>query len=137
MVVLDASVILKWLVSEEGSEAALRIRDSHVKGEELVIVPSLLFYEVANVLRYNDKLPDKELADLYEILRDLELSSIHPSLPELEEAMLYARVKEISVYDASYVVLAKKLGCNLITADVRLIRVVSEPFVMSLYEEKT
>lgn len=132
MVILDASVILKWFMTEEESEIALGFRDRHAIGEEHVIVPSLLFYEVANVLRYNTSLPDEELINLFEILKDLELSAMNPSLPELEETMLYARQKNISVYDASYVILAKRLGCDLITADKRLADHINEPFVRVL-----
>lgn len=97
MVVLDASVILKWLVTEEDSAAALRFRNRHATGEERIVVPSLLFYEVANVLRYHQTLPDEELLALFEILKDLELSPLHPSFSELEQATVYARMKHISV----------------------------------------
>ena len=132
MVILDASVIFKWLVSEEGSDAALRYHDDHVRGEERIIVPSLLFYEIANVVRYNDNVPDDELIQLFDILNDLELSAIHPSFSEFKEAVLYARAKNISVYDASYVILAKRLGCKLATADQRLAKAVNESFVKVL-----
>lgn len=132
MVILDASVILKWLVDEEGSKEALLFRDRHVRGEERIIVPSLLLYEIANVLRYREGLPDEEILNLFEIIKDLELSAVHPSFSEFEEAMLYARSKSISVYDASYIILAKNLGCSLITADRRLVQSVYEPFVISL-----
>lgn len=129
MVILDASVILKWLLSEEGSEAARELRDRHISGEEHIIVPSLVFYEIANVLRYKTELPDEEIVELFEVLNDLEFSGMHPSFPELEETMLYARSKRISVYDASYVVLARRVGCSLITADSRLLNSVTESFV--------
>lgn len=132
MVVLDASVILKWLVSEKDSDAALRLRDYHVQGKESIIVPSILFYEVANVLRYNKNIPNEELIALLEILHNLELVATHPSFPELEEAAIYAREKNISIYDTSYVVLAKKIGCDLITADRRLVKAASEPFIKLL-----
>ena len=131
MVVLDASVILKWLLTEEGSDHALLLRDAHVKGEERIVVPSLLFYEVANVLRYNE-FPDEELLYIFEILKDLEFSLIHLSFSEFEEAMLYARSKKISVYDATYVILAKNLACELITADKHLVKAVNESFVKQL-----
>lgn len=131
MVILDASIILKWFVNEEGSAEALIFRDRHVRGKERIIVPSLLFYEVANVLRYRKELPDKEIINLMEILKDFELSAVHLSFSELEEAMLYARIKDISVYDAAYVVLARNLSCDLITADKRLEKSVNESFVKS------
>ena len=135
MVILDASVILKWLVNEEGSAEALLFRESHVQGEERIIVPSLLLYEIANVLRHHKDLPDEELLSLFEILKDMELLTVNLSFAEFEETMLYARSKQISVYDATYVVLAKNLGCELITADKRLERAVNEPFVKNLSQE--
>lgn len=43
MVVLDTSVIIKWFVEEKGSERALFLMEKHIKGEEIVLVPSLFF----------------------------------------------------------------------------------------------
>ncbi|MBI3273622.1 MAG: type II toxin-antitoxin system VapC family toxin [Candidatus Colwellbacteria bacterium] len=132
MVVLDASVILKWLLPETGSENALRFRDQHISGEERIIVPSLVFYEIANVLRYHTKISDEELVSLFEIFNDLELIAINPAFSDMTDTMLYARHKNVSVYDAVYVVLAKRLDCSLVTADERLARMVNEPFVTIL-----
>ncbi|MEK7082156.1 MAG: type II toxin-antitoxin system VapC family toxin [Patescibacteria group bacterium] len=132
MVVLDASVILKWLLDEEGSADALRIRDCHMRGEERIIVPSLLFYEVANVIRYRTELSDEEILNLLEILKDLELSVVHLAFSEFEETILYGRAKHISVYDAAYVILAKNLGCELVTADQQLGKAASETWVKGL-----
>lgn len=132
MVILDASVILKWLLPEDGSGAALRLQDSHLKGEEHIVVPFLLFYEISNVLRYKEDIPDGELVDLFETLSEFEFSVMQPSFQELEEIMLYARAKHISVYDAVYVMLARKVGCNLVTADAQLSQRVNEPFVKML-----
>lgn len=132
MVILDASVILKWLIPEVDSRRALLFQVRHLSGEEHIVVPSLLFYEVANVLRYKENIPDDELVELYEILGDMELTATHPSFQELEETVLYARIKGISVYDATYVELARRLGCELRTADERLAKTVQEPFVKLL-----
>ena len=132
MVILDASVILKWLIPEADSEKALVFRDRHLSGEEHIGVPSLLFYEVANVIRYKQDLPDEELIDLYDIFGSMELIATNPSFQEMEETMIYARQKGISVYDATYVVLARRLGCDLVSADERLVRAANEPFVKLL-----
>lgn len=134
MVVLDASVILQWLVVEEGSAKALHFHDAHVAGTEQIIVSFLLLYEIANALRYRKQLPDNEVATLFEILEHLEIPVFQQSFPEIEEAALYARQKNISVYDAVYVVLARRLGCDFITADKRLTISVAEPFVKILDE---
>lgn len=132
MVILDTSVVLKWIVAEADSDAARRFRSKHVSGEEAVIVPSLLFYELANVLRYKEEIPDRAVIELLGIIDALELSVINPQLPELEETLLYARDKDISVYDATYVVLARRMLCSVVTADAKLVKKVSESFVRLL-----
>src|SRR3989338_1693755 len=134
MVVLDASVILKWFIPEKDRESALRFRDAHAQAREQVIVPLLLFYEIANVIRYRKQLPDQELISVFDILNSLEITALPPSFAEIGEAALYARQKNISVYDAVYVVLAGRLGCNFITADKRLAVSVAEPFVKIIDE---
>jgi len=45
MIILDASVVVKWFSKEEYTEKALEIRGKVRRGEEKVIVPDLLLYE--------------------------------------------------------------------------------------------
>jgi predicted nucleic acid-binding protein len=42
MIVLDASVILKWLLPEEGRDIALGFLDKHINDQEQVAIPELL-----------------------------------------------------------------------------------------------
>lgn len=53
MSVLDASVVLKWLVDEADSERALRLREEYSYGKEEIVVPDLVLYEIANSLRHH------------------------------------------------------------------------------------
>ena len=50
-VVIDASVCVKWVVNEEYSEYAWRIRDDHLRGVVRVVMPSIGVVEVVNALR--------------------------------------------------------------------------------------
>ena len=120
MIVLDASVILKWFQDEEGSERALVFEERHKTGEEMIAVPDLLFYEIANVLRYQKKITGEFADDAFEALNKLEIQTFVLGLYQLKEVFRFAREYDISVYDAMYVILAKKLECKLITADKRL-----------------
>ena len=52
MVVLDTSVLVKWILPERDSEIALRIRDAHVTGVLRIVVPDFALIELGNVLRY-------------------------------------------------------------------------------------
>src|SRR6266699_2685814 len=58
---MDAAVCAKWFLDEEYSENARRLRDSFVKGRLGIAVPSLLFYETLNALRYSKLYDEREL----------------------------------------------------------------------------
>ena len=52
MIILDASVVLKWFLEEKDSRKALEIRQKYLSGLVDISVPILILSEVANVLRY-------------------------------------------------------------------------------------
>jgi predicted nucleic acid-binding protein len=120
MVVLDTSVIIKWFIEERGSKRALIWLKRHIKGTEKILVPSLFFYEIANVLRYKKELPLNEIWKVIEYLFRLNLK-VEEANPELiMRAVLLAREKEISVYDAVFVALANFYHISFYTADKEL-----------------
>src|SRR3989344_2505456 len=126
MIVLDTSVVLKWLLPEEESIEANALLTRHRHGAEHIIAPTLLHYEVGNALRYKRVVPDADASYLLRILEEVGLTTLHPSSSEIAETILYAREKDISVYDASYVTLARRLGCLCITADKKLYNRITE-----------
>ncbi|MBN1802548.1 MAG: type II toxin-antitoxin system VapC family toxin [Candidatus Lokiarchaeota archaeon] len=69
-VIIDASVVVKWFIEEEGSEIARTIRDKFVEGKIEFIVPSLLYFEVLNALKYSKLFPLNELNDAGESLEN-------------------------------------------------------------------
>jgi len=50
-VVLDASVGVKWIRRESGSDVALRLVERHVNGEITIVVPVIFVHEVLDVIR--------------------------------------------------------------------------------------
>ncbi|MEM0011159.1 MAG: type II toxin-antitoxin system VapC family toxin, partial [Candidatus Bathyarchaeia archaeon] len=50
-VVADASVIVKWIIPEDYTEDALRLRDDFLDGKIDIHAPSIILLEVANALR--------------------------------------------------------------------------------------
>ena len=138
MIVLDASVILKWLLPEEGRDIALSFLDKHINDQEQVAIPELLYYEVGNILAVKTELSEEAIIEVMRYLFDLELSAFTLGQQEYLEAMSLSRLYEVSVYDASYVVLARSLGASFITADERLARKMKDmSFVQTLnsYQE--
>jgi predicted nucleic acid-binding protein len=127
MIVLDASVALKWIFGdEEGGEKARRYREGHVTGEETVAVHSLFFYEIANVLATKTRLNTKDAAEALSLMWDFDLEVFSLGPDEFLEGMILARQYGITLYDAAYIVLARKLGCPFVTSDRKLYRKVKE-----------
>ena len=118
MIVLDSSVALKWIFADEdGADHAARVRDDHISGKNEIAVPSLFFYEIANVLATKVKLSPEEALEALELISAFEFSVHELDSSDYLEAMTLAMKHKLSVYDASYHVLASRLGCIFLTAD--------------------
>ena len=61
ILVVDASVAVKWFNPEPFRDKALKIRESFVEGKIQLEAPALLLYELGNVLRYNPKFGIEEV----------------------------------------------------------------------------
>jgi predicted nucleic acid-binding protein len=120
LVVIDASVAIKWFLPEKESEKALRIRDEHAEGAIDLAAPDLLYYEVANVLSYRQGLERKQLREDIEDMYDLGIQIVAPSRDVLTLATERAQALRVTAYDTAYLVLAEMLGTIAITADDEL-----------------
>ena len=133
MIVLDSSVALKWIFAdEEGAEHAMRVRNEHASGKNEIVVPSLFFYEIANVLASKVKLSAAETLEAFELISAFEFSVDEFENSEYMESMSFAIKHKVSVYDASYHVLAMRLGCRFLTADRKFFNKVKELGVVEL-----
>ncbi|HIJ86233.1 MAG TPA: type II toxin-antitoxin system VapC family toxin [Desulfuromonadales bacterium] len=118
MIVLDSSVALKWIFADEdGAEHAERIRNEHISGKNEIAVPSLFFYEIANVLATKVKISTDEALEAFELISAFEFNVHELDVSEYMEAMTLAMKQKVSVYDACYHLLASRLGCHFFTAD--------------------
>ena len=118
--VLDASAVVKWFVKEDEFEEMRRIRDLIIENEVKAYVPSLLFIEVSNALRYTEGLTPEDVVKAINALRKLKLEVINNS-ELLEDAIRIAFEKEITVYDSIYLSLARRVNGTLITYDKELL----------------
>ena len=121
--VVDASVGVKWVLPEPGSDRARRLLASVARGRTALLAPDLYVAEVANVLWRRCRLRGELLEDE---AREA-LAELLGALPELVPAeALAAQALELAlafrhpVYDCLYVALAVREGCSLITADRRI-----------------
>ena len=122
LVVLDASFIVKLTINEECSEEATKIYEEFSRSAEDLHVPCIAFSEVLNaVWKHYALLRDIGRDEVEKALRILEaLARVlvsHDNTLLLREAFNIASVAKISVYDALYLALAKKLNQPLYTFD--------------------
>jgi predicted nucleic acid-binding protein len=135
-VVLDTSVVIKWFRQGEVlADQALSLRDAYLDGRIGVSVPSLLAYELANVLRYKNDLTTHQVQEAVQSLFGMGLEWVLPSGAVMRRAVEMARVYETTVYDAAFAALAESLSATFVTADERLVRRLEAlPFVRFLGE---
>lgn len=118
-VVLDASVVLKWYLKENGSVAAEVWRKKHSSGKVRIYAPTLLCFEVVNALG-TKKISTKVTLAHIEAFLALDISFCDPSVLDTKYWVTLIKEMGISGYDASYIALAKQLSCSFVTADQKL-----------------
>jgi predicted nucleic acid-binding protein len=119
--VVDASVVVKWgLPGEPWREEANLLKQKIVFGEVEAYAPSLLLYEVSSVMYKALSSGVISFDDAWEILSNLKDIGIRLAnfyWDELTELLELAQQSRLTVYDSSYLLLAKKINAILVTAD--------------------
>jgi len=129
IIVVDASILVKWYVVETFREEALKLRVSYLKGVIELASPAIMPFEVLNAARYAKREIDED--KLKKISRSLSLYGVR--LYQLDGDYIDLVVEtslrnNITVYDASYVALAQHLDTILYTADEKLIEKLSDEY---------
>lgn len=121
-IVVDASIVVKWFLREKHYENALKLRDDYVRGVFTIAVPSLMKYEVLNALKYSKVYSLEELTSIGIALNKYGFK-VYDLQGELKTEVITLAIKnQITIYDASYVALARVLTTVLYTADEELVR---------------
>ena len=120
MLVVDASVALKWFVEEQGSEDAAEL----LMTGALLIAPDLIVAEVCNAA-WKAVVSGTMTADQQDHAASMlpaifdELAALVPLAPRAVEI---SRTLGHSAYDCFYLALAEQRGAMLVTADRQLLR---------------
>lgn len=119
LVVVDASVVLKWqLDDEEYIAQATALRNDFYALEAIkAIAPHLLFYEVMNGILTATR---RKRLDSDKALRALDnLAGLGVELKDVaaERVLGLALDHNLSAYDAAYLALAESEACELWTGD--------------------
>ncbi|HJT57484.1 MAG TPA: type II toxin-antitoxin system VapC family toxin [Ktedonobacteraceae bacterium] len=125
MVVVDASIALKWVLLEKDSNVSMSLLDKWTRERKRIIAPALFVYEVTNII-YREALTgkltydeaDKGLTKMFSLGILLKFS-LYEEIST--QAMKFAqRFYLPAAYDAHYLALAQSESCEYWTADTRL-----------------
>lgn len=122
--VLDASVLIKLYINEEGSRRAV----AAVKKAEAWVAPDLLWSEAGNILWKYVRRGDLDLDVAQSMLRDMLQMPIviTPSSGLVEQAFEIAAQTDRTVYDSLYLALAVQTKAVMLTADQRMVNALAD-----------
>lgn len=122
--ILDASVLLKFVVEEPGSDQAVALLDR----PEVRMVPDWALIETANALW--NKVKYSHLLEVHaeDSLRSLAefVDHVVPACDLIDEALTLAFRLRHPVYDALYLALAIREKGKVVTADKEFVRAVDK-----------
>ena len=120
--IIDASIAVKWVVEESGTEDALALRACPLGAPELLVA------ECANILwkKVRRRELTSEEAGVAATLLERADIELHPMRPLTAAATEMAIALDHPAYDCLYLALAKARGLRFVTADRRLIGGVAE-----------
>jgi predicted nucleic acid-binding protein len=116
--VVDASVVVKWLVSESYSDEAADL----LSGEATLVAPALVFAEATNALWALRRRGDIAVDDMADAVHALKSAPIATPVAMSGLAAAAARLAidlDHPAYDCFYLALAIQTQYPLVTADAR------------------
>jgi predicted nucleic acid-binding protein len=125
VVVVDASIAIKWILYEPDSATAKALLAEWIDKETVILAPALLAFEITNSLyqktrRGEISLDRARLALTKVLTTDLVLDSLQDSSLSIRALEFAHRFNLPATYDSHYLALAEREGCELWTADTRL-----------------
>ncbi|KKX25702.1 type II toxin-antitoxin system VapC family toxin [Rhizobium sp. LC145] len=121
--VLDASIAIKWVVEEEGTDDAVSLRSRF-----RFVAPELIIPECANILWKKVQRGELSRDEAVLAARLLERAGIDflSMSGLLEETTALSIALSHPAYDCAYLLAAQKSGSRFVTADTRLPRIIAE-----------
>jgi predicted nucleic acid-binding protein len=116
--VIDASIAIKWVVEEAGTESALALRK-----KARLMAPDLIVAECANILWkkvQRTEVSKDEALIAARLLQGAEIELV-PCRALMEPATRLAIELDHPAYDCLYLALAVEHDCRFVTADERLV----------------
>ena len=129
-IVVDASIVLRWLLPDPLSEACWRLFEVIAEAENQITAPTLLVYEVISGLTKAVLFGSLSTEEAHKAMR--QFFALEPQLAEANEVLSRHaiewtfRLERVAAYDSYYIALAEALDCKFWTADKRLFHTARE-----------
>jgi predicted nucleic acid-binding protein len=129
--VVDASVAAKWFLPEPHKDKAEKLLRDFLTDKVDLIAPDLIVAEVGNVLWHRSILRGDisatQASESFANFLAIPLT-LQPSSTIAVAAFTLAAETRHRIYDMLYVALAQQKGCELVTADEKLVNKLSGTF---------
>ncbi len=122
--VVDASIVAKWgLPGEPYEEKAVKLKEDSVEGIAELHSPSILTYEVGNILWRASKIQriaHDDAKGALKLLASMKITLYDLRWQDVAEGFSIASALDLTIYDVAYILLSNRLKAPLITADDHL-----------------
>jgi predicted nucleic acid-binding protein len=134
--VLDSSAGLQAVLPEAHTAKAIRFLDEYRQGHHELLAPDIFPVETLNALAKAERQRRIPVGTGFNLWKTVMADApvFHPHFHLLTAAYAIANSARIAVYDSLYIALADREGCELVTADDKLVSnlQVRFPFIVSL-----
>ena len=125
---VDASLVLNLVLDEADSEQVHALWAAWAMEGAIITAPCHLAFEVTSVIRnhvYRRNISAEAGQMAFEAFLAQEIELRHPGELEVRAWELAGQYDRPTAYDTCYLALAESLGCELWTADGRLVKAVA------------
>jgi len=126
MIVVDASVAVKWFLIEPETSGAVQVADKILRGADVFAVPELFYYEVFSVVMRKHNEPSRWAKSGMTWLLNLPLQRM-PISADLAIEMADFTARGLTGYDAAYAALAYRNGGRWLTYDETARKMLASP----------
>lgn len=134
--VLDSAAALPSVIVEPDTAKAIRILDEYRRGIHDLLAPDIFPIETLNALTKAERQKRIVSGTAYPFWKGIMVDSpvYHAHYQLLPRAYAISAATMSAIYDCVYVALAEREGCELVTADDKLVKNLQGrfPFVIAL-----
>lgn len=120
-VVVDSSIILKWLNQKDElylDQAEAVLQDAR-EGKIQLLAPELAKYEIGNVLLIRKKLSQEQIEEAFNFFFALPIQFFPDSFELANSSYKIGQQAKITYYDAAFLALAKQEDATLVTDNIK------------------